>query len=156
MLNFQIEQLKRLPQRSNEAWQGGFVRMPTWIVGKDDRPYRPVACLWISVDAEYVSSPRMCHPDEVDYRMALDGLNDFALDPQFGGYRPGRIEVCDSALASFLSEGLAAADIQVDYRDTLPVLDRLVAEMTEHMVGHEVPPGALLTIRHILAADHRG
>jgi hypothetical protein len=34
---------KQLPQRSGEVWQGGLVRLPTWIEDPDDpdgEPYR--------------------------------------------------------------------------------------------------------------------
>ena len=34
MYNFKIEQLKYLPQRSNETWQGGLIRMPSWVADK--------------------------------------------------------------------------------------------------------------------------
>ncbi len=34
MYNFKIEQLKSLPQRSNETWQGGLIRMPSWVADK--------------------------------------------------------------------------------------------------------------------------
>ncbi len=44
MLNLQLEQLKRLPQRSNETWQGGLFRMPSWVTGEGDKPFRA----WVS------------------------------------------------------------------------------------------------------------
>ncbi len=36
-----IARFKRLPQRYDDVWQGGLVRLPMWIEqGPDSRPYR--------------------------------------------------------------------------------------------------------------------
>jgi len=40
-MNFQIERLKRLPQRSKETWQGGLAKLPMWVQERDQEPYRP-------------------------------------------------------------------------------------------------------------------
>jgi hypothetical protein len=39
----------RLALRSQETWQGGIVRMPTWVENQTDKagpPFRPLGALW--------------------------------------------------------------------------------------------------------------
>jgi len=38
----------RLPRHSADTWQGGLVRMPTWVDGPDGTPYRPWGAVWVS------------------------------------------------------------------------------------------------------------
>jgi len=45
MPNFQIEQLKRMPQNRDQTWQGGLFRLYSWITGEGTKPYRPWAAL---------------------------------------------------------------------------------------------------------------
>jgi tetratricopeptide (TPR) repeat protein len=139
----QIEQLRCLPQRLDEVWQGGLVRMNSWVMGEGRKPYRPWAALWIAVKAEKISPPDICMPDEVDFARVVDCFVKFANEPGLGGYRPGRVEVRDSALAEHLQGLLDAVGIAVECRDNLPALDSLMAEMAEGMAGRPLPPGAL-------------
>lgn len=42
-----IERFKRLPRLSNDRWQGGLARLPSWIDrGPEGKPYRPWAGIW--------------------------------------------------------------------------------------------------------------
>ena len=143
MLNFQIEQLKRIPQRPHEVWQGGLFRMYSWIRGEGSKPFRPWVALWVAVDDEKLGPPNLFGPEEYDFGRAVDSLLQFASDPDFGGYRPGRIEVCDPDLAEHLRQFLCETGIKVECKDSLPLLDRILAAMAEDAVGHPLPPGAL-------------
>ena len=141
MPNAQVERLKRLPRRANETWQGGWVRLPTWINEAGGKPYRPWAPLWISVQRNVVSHVEPHHPAEKDYAKILTALVQFACDASQAGYRPGRLEVNDSALAEHLSGMLAEAGIEVVPRDGLPALERCLSGMAEYMAGGPPLPG---------------
>lgn len=143
MPNLQIEQLKRLPRRASETWQGGWVRLPTWINETGGKPYRPWVPLWISVQRDIVGQVEPHRPEEKDFAKPLTALVQFACDRERAGYRPGRLETNDPALAEHLSGMLAEAGIEVVPRDGLPALDRCLADMAEHMAGRPPLPGPL-------------
>ena len=50
MFNLQVERLKQLPQRREQTWQGGLVRLPGWVTEQGDKPFRPVAAMWVIVE----------------------------------------------------------------------------------------------------------
>jgi len=119
------------------------VRLPTWINEAGDKPYRPWAPFWISVQRDIVGQVEPHPPHEKNYAKALTALVRFACDRERAGYRPGRLEVNDSALAEHLSGMLAEAGIKVVSRDKLPALDRCLADMAEYMTGRAPLPGPL-------------
>jgi len=143
MMNLQAEQLKRLPKRADETWQGGWVRLPTWVADDDDKPYRPRAPLWISVRRGVVAQAELYRPQEASHAKALTALVRFACDRTVAGYRPGRLEVSDPDLADYLSDILAEAGIKVVLRDGLPALDGLLDEMARDMGDRPLLPGPL-------------
>lgn len=53
-MNFQIERLKRLPQRTKETWQGGLTKLPMWVQGREQKPYRPWIAGWISIKTKLI------------------------------------------------------------------------------------------------------
>jgi len=143
MPNFQVEQLRRLPRRANETWQGGWARLPSWIEEAGQEPYRPWAPLWVSVRTGTVGAIETYRTDQRDFAKALATLVQFACDRKCAGHRPGRIEVNDSALAEHLSGMLAETGIQVVPREELPAVDRCLSDMAECMTGQPPAPGAL-------------
>jgi len=143
MLNFQIEQLKRTPQRPESVWQGGLFRTYSWITGEGPKPFRPWVALWVSATDHKIGPPSLFRPEEYDSARAVDSLLQFIRDPDFGGYRPGRIEVCDPALAEHLRTFLYEAGIDVVCKDSLPLVDGILTDMAETALGHPLPPGVL-------------
>ncbi|MCY2928686.1 MAG: hypothetical protein NTV86_04170 [Planctomycetota bacterium] len=144
MANFQVERLRQLPQRAGETWQGGFIRLPSWIKGEGDKPYRAVIALWGSLKSGKVGSGKDALPkEEVNFAMAVNALVDFAAG-QYAGYRPGKLEVNDPALAEHLSGLLADQNIRVEHRPKLLMIDRCVEDLTRSMCQDmPVPPGYL-------------
>jgi tetratricopeptide (TPR) repeat protein len=139
MRHFQVERLCRLPQRSDETWQGGFVRLPGWVQEKDEKPYRAVAPVWVSTRtgaAHLGEAPGS--KNEVDEQHALDALSDFAADEHLCGYRPARIEVNNADLAAYLAEMLVDAQIAVAHTPTLERLDKFMAELAKEAM--QEPP----------------
>jgi len=82
-------------------------------------------------------------PGEKTFEMALSALADFACNEELAGYRPGKIEVKDSALAEHLGGLLAEADIKVEQRKKLFTFDQMIADMAEDIEGRPLVPNAL-------------
>jgi tetratricopeptide (TPR) repeat protein len=142
-MNFQIERLRRLPQRTKETWQGGLAKLPMWVEGGGQEPYRPWIAGWISIKTRLIHTSEPKPPQEQSFELALNTLADFACDEELAGYRPGRIEVGDSALAEHLRGLLAEAGIQVEQRNKLFTFDQVLAAMAEDVQGHPLVPNAL-------------
>jgi hypothetical protein len=102
-MNFQVERLKQLPQRKNEVWQGGLIRLPMWVKEEGPEPYRPWLAGWVSVKTRLVHTTAPQPREDINFETALQSLVNFASDRQLAGYRPGKIEVKDAALAEHLS-----------------------------------------------------
>ena len=89
-----FERFKRLPRQSDDEWQGGLVRMLTWIdLGPTGRPYRPWAGIWVSRKTGFVHFKIESEPEYARLDPGLDALVEFGLKDQLTGYRPGRLQV---------------------------------------------------------------
>ncbi|MFQ6034277.1 MAG: hypothetical protein ACE5NM_00315 [Sedimentisphaerales bacterium] len=142
-MNFQVERLKQLPQRKNEVWQGGLVKLPMWVEEEGRGPYRPWLAGWISLKTRLVHITAPQAQEQVSFETALQALANFACNEELAGYRPGKIEIKDSALAEHLSGLFAEVDIVVEQRNKLFMFDKMIAEMAEHIAGKPLVPGAL-------------
>ena len=77
-----LDRFKQLPQRSNEIWQGGLVKLPAWVdnpVDPDGPPYRPTGALWVSLRT---GVPHLAFPEEGEVAnadLALKALIEFGL-----------------------------------------------------------------------------
>jgi len=144
MANVQIERLKRLPRRTDEVWQGGLVRMPAWVTEEGPEPYRPVLPVWASLGTGLAGTGRQVHRrEDATFQTALGALVDFAADETLAGYRPGKLEVNDPALAEHLAGLLAEADIRVEHRAKLLALERFMEAMAKEMQEGPLSPGLL-------------
>src|SRR5262250_1451663 len=82
-----LERFKRLPRQTGDEWQGGLIRVPSWIDrGPDGRPYRPWAGIWVSRKTGFVHLKMEAEPGAHDWTMALDALIEFGLEQQLAGY----------------------------------------------------------------------
>lgn len=142
-MNFQIERLKQLPQKRKETWQGGLSRMPAWVQDQDQAPYRPWTACWVSLTTKLIHITEPTPAGEINFETAYKAFVDFACNEELAGYRPGKIQVKDPALAEHLSGVLAEADISVEQRAKLFVLDEMIADMAEHVAGQPSVPAAL-------------
>jgi len=142
-MNFQVERLKQLPQRKNEVWQGGLVKLPMWVQEENQQPSRPWLAGWISLNTRLVHTTAPQSREDINFETALQSLVNFACDKELAGYRPGKIEVKDSALAEHLSGLLAEVDIAVEQRNRLFTFDETIADLAEHIDGKPLVPGAL-------------
>lgn len=84
-----VERFKRLPRRSGERWQGGLVRLPSWVLkGPGGKPYRPWAGMWISRTTGLVHLKVEAEDGGHDWTLALDALLEFGLKRNLAGCRP--------------------------------------------------------------------
>jgi tetratricopeptide (TPR) repeat protein len=140
---FQIERLRRLPQHTSETWQGGLTKLPMWIQERSREPYRPWIAGWISLRTRLIHTTEPKPPQEKSFEMALDALAEFACNGDLAGYRPGKVEVKDTALAEHLAGLLAEAGIAVEHRDKLFTFDQMISDMAEKVKGRPLVPNAL-------------
>ncbi|MDR7521220.1 MAG: tetratricopeptide repeat protein [Armatimonadota bacterium] len=139
-----LERFKRLPRRSDDRWQGGLVRLPTWIDGgPDGKPYRPWAGVWVSLQSGFAHLKLESEPGAHDWTLALDALVEFGLKRELTGYRPGALEVADGDLGACLLEAIGDRDLAIAVVGDLPAVRRVLAEMAVQMAGTPLPPDAL-------------
>lgn len=140
-MDFRIEQLRQLPQRPDEVWQGALVRMPSWVQDDQGEPYRPWAAFWAAVKDEKVFPAGMCRPGEDGPHMLWDGLVQFATDDEIGGYRPGRVEIRGSAAVEHLKPLLDSAGIELVEKEDLPAISMVLDVLAREFEAHLKLPG---------------
>ncbi|MFA5291899.1 MAG: tetratricopeptide repeat protein [Phycisphaerae bacterium] len=140
---FQVERLKKLPLQSQMRWQGGIFRMPAWVPNEEQKLYRPWTSLWANISTHKISKPGIEPFEHKNVTIALDSLIKFACDKELAGYRPGKIEVKDAALAEYLQEQLADTGITIVCSDCLLGFDKIFADLAKHMHGGVLLPDAL-------------
>jgi hypothetical protein len=94
-----IDRFKRVPRRSDETWQAGVLRLPTWIDDASGGRYRPLAGLCVSLRSGRVH----VKPADALRRPAdliVETLLEFAGKSALAGCRAGRLELADSAIAA--------------------------------------------------------
>jgi tetratricopeptide (TPR) repeat protein len=139
-----ILEFERLPQRSGECWQGGLLRLPTWIPeGPQGKPYRPWAGVWTSLGTGFVHLTLERQPGTADWTLALEALVEFGLKRNLMGCRPERLEVADRELGARLLDALGDSEISLVVSPDVPEAKRVLAEMGERMGEGPLPPGAL-------------
>jgi tetratricopeptide (TPR) repeat protein len=134
-----IERFKRLPRRSNDAWQGGLVRARTLIDVPDGGVRRPWAAVWVSHATGMINAQLIDGATDADH--ALQALIDLGL--KFVRCRPARLEVADAALGARLAEALADPELTVSVRADLPAVDQVLRTMEEETSDRPPLPEAL-------------
>ena len=135
-----IARFKRLPRRSAEAWQGGLVRVPTWVEAPDGTARRPWAAVWVSLATGMVNGQLEAGDVAPDSTLALQSLTDLGF--KFARCRPARLEVADEALGAQLAAALADPELAVTVRDGLPAVHQMVRQMAAQLEDAP-PPDAL-------------
>jgi len=139
-----IERFKRLPRVSSEVWQGGLVRLPTWVDdAPDGRPYRPWGALWVSRTSGTIHLKMESEPVVPDWSLAFEALLEFGLKHRRAGCRPAGLEVRDEVLGGRLHEALGDKDLTVTVSPSLPAIRSVLSEMAKGIGGGPLPPEAL-------------
>lgn len=141
-----IERLKALPQRESEIWQGGIFRIPT--LGAETGPIGNslFVPLWAAMHDQKVHTGELQMVEPRDSEGALWALVEFALESEWGGYRPGSVEVLDADLAEQLGF-LGEVGIEVRLVERLEAIEEVMESLGQHFSDFEedLPhvPGAL-------------
>lgn len=135
-----IDRFKRLPRRADEAWQGGLVRVPTWVEAPDGTARRPWAAVWVSLATGMVNVQLETGDGAPDWTLVLQSLTDLGF--KFARCRPARLEVADEALGAQLAAALADPELAVTVRDGLPAVHQMVRQMAAQLEDAP-PPDAL-------------
>ncbi len=134
MINFQAERLRRLPQHAGEIWQGGITKLPLWVRADEDGlpdPVRSWAAGWVSLQTRAVFLSEGYTEPTGQSEALLDALVDLAYDKKQAGYRPGKVQVCDAAMAEFLCKELQGSEIAVELIDKSFILERSLIDAAE-------------------------
>lgn len=142
-----LGRFKQLPQRTNEVWQGGLVRLPAWIEHPTDpngEPYRPIGALWVSLRTGLAHLALPPEGTVASPNFALSTLIEFGLKGAKGlEGRPGRIEIRDAALRDALAEHLAHMSTDVVVADNLPAVREVLTNFETEASGGQRFPGML-------------
>lgn len=139
-----IDRFRRLPRRSSEAWQGGFVRLPDWVdAGPDGKPYRPWAAVWVSLTTGVMNVKIDPAPGARDWTVALDALLELGLKRGFAGCRPARLEVADEPLGRQIADALGDPELGLAVVDALPAVRQVLRQMGDDLRDGPPPPAAL-------------
>ena len=145
-ISLALGRFKQLPQRTSEVWQGGLVRLPTWIENPDNpeaTPYRPIGAVWVSLRTGRVNIQMTPDGRTVSAETALSCLFEFATkEAKDLGGRPSRIEVRGTELKDALETALAGTGTVVVTVDELPAVKEVLRNFES--VDAPVPyPGLL-------------
>ena len=139
-----IARFARLPRNPEEVWQGGILRMPTWIdSGPDGRPYRPWGALWVSRRSGRLNTMIEPEPDAHGPALLLESLLEFGSKKDLAGCRPGRLEVATEEIASYLREALAQAGVAVSIVKDLSAVTLALESFAEFVNKKPLPPDAM-------------
>jgi hypothetical protein len=114
---------KQLPQRTNEVWQGGLVRLPAWIDHPTDpegEPYRPVAALWVSLRTGLVHLALPPEGTVASAELALAALLEFGLKHSKGA-RADSSSASPSSIRARHSSGCSTRRMPAAWRAALMV-----------------------------------
>jgi len=131
----------RLPRRADERWQGGLVRLPSWV-DEPDGPFRPWAAIWVSRSTGLVHVELERERSAHDWTLALDALIAFGLKRGLVECRPAVLEVADEDLGRRVREALGDRELEIASASGLPAVQAVLATMGEYE-GRRMPPGAL-------------
>lgn len=137
--------LKALTQltRRPDVWQGGLVRLPTWVGEPGETPFRVWAGAWVSLKTGLVHIGEVARGSDTTLQQALDAFAAFALDRTVAGYLPERVEVAGADVAGFLTQALSPLGVAVAQREDLRALQGMLQEFARAQGAGDPPPGVL-------------
>lgn len=133
-----VARFMRLARRSADVWQGGLMRMPTWVDEAGGPPRRPWGAVWVSRDTGMVNVELAA---EGDWQLALRSLTGLGL--KFAHCRPARLEVMDAELGRQLVAALEDRELALTVVPAVPDVAALVDRMAAELHGTPAAPGAL-------------
>jgi len=140
--SLRVGRFMRLPRRLDERWQGGLVRLPSWV-DEPDGPFRPWAAVWVSRSTGLAHMKLEAERDSHDWTLLLDTLIEFGLKRGLVECRPAVLEVADEDLGHRVREALGDRDLEIASAPGLPAVQAVLAAMSERAEGRRLPAGAL-------------
>jgi hypothetical protein len=142
-----LGRFKQLPQRSNEIWQGGLVRLPAWVDNPQDPdgpPYRPTGALWVSLRTGLPHLAVAEQGEAGNADLALKALIEFGLkqSKRLAG-RPSIIQVRDARLAEALSGTMSTLNTSVMLVEEMPAVAEALQSLEAASGGGRRHPGML-------------
>ncbi|HEX7445954.1 MAG TPA: hypothetical protein VF306_00335, partial [Pirellulales bacterium] len=125
-----IQRLRRLPKQPI-CCQGGIVSWPNLVRGDDGKVFRPQLPLWVEAESGMVHGDAMLGPGDDLLRGSLEALGGFVSTLLENRCCPERLQVREPELAERLRQSLRDSGIEVQLTDELPMLDEVVAHMTD-------------------------
>ena len=138
-----VDRLRRVPKQPLSC-QGGIVAWPNFVRGDDGALFRPHVPLWVEVESGAVHVDALVGPEDDLFRASLVSLAGFVAKLLKGRAAPQRLEVRDPQLAQYLRSNLAGTGVEVQLKESLPVLDRVAAEMASAVESDAEGPPSLL------------
>jgi tetratricopeptide (TPR) repeat protein len=139
-----LARFARLPRMATEVWQGGLIRLPSWVEGgQGGKPYRPWAAFWMSLRTGRVHLDLQPEGGGRDPALALTALLEFGLNRKLAGCRPWRVEVIDEETAAYLARELGDQGLSISVAKDLTEIKHVLDHMAEDMSGTPLPPGAM-------------
>lgn len=139
-----LARFAKLPRMADEVWQGGLIRLPSWVQGAPGgNPYRPWAALWVSLRTGRIHMDLQPEGGGRDPGLAMAALLEFGLNRKLAGCRPSRLEVTDEETAAYLARELGDQGFPISVAKDLTGIKHVLAHMAEAMSGVPVPPDAM-------------
>jgi len=128
-----LKTIQRLPHQELEIWEGGRIKMPTWITGERRGPYRPVLEVWAEEQTGTIIIYNM-ERDLPSLQKSFDLLLKAMAKPMAGpARRPTHLRVVEKEFAELLRQKLGSIGTTVELVDQFKIVDQVVALMKKHM-----------------------
>ncbi len=128
-----LKACQKLPQAEREVWEGGYVKLASWLQEGKRKPVRPVMGLWFDLQSGVIVGHELGQeqPKPADF---LKQLLAAMAKPQMGPpRRPTHLCMKDPALAEHLRAPLASIGVTVEVIDRFIAIDKVVEMLTQSM-----------------------
>lgn len=130
----QWKKFMKLPVDHEDTWEGGIVEVPAQI-NEEGNEFTPEGAFWVSDKTRAIQPGTLQPPGELGPDDLFNQLVEFALNEQWGGYRPGKLVVQDETIADFLRDNLGD-EVEIELQEKLKILP----EVLEEVFDRKAPP----------------
>ena len=139
-----LSRFRQLPPLARETWEGGLVRLPTWVEhGPDKSVFRPWGVVWASLSTGRVTMKIEPGPEMHGPELVLESLVEFAQqEKKVLGGRASRLLVADAAVRDYLQQAIADFGVSIEHVPSLDAVEDVLRHYRQHLAPDE-PPSAL-------------
>ncbi len=132
-----LKACQKLPQAEREVWEGGYVKLASWVLDKKKQPFRPVLAIWFDLQGGMIIGHELGH-EQPDPESFLKQLLRAMAKPQMGSpRRPTHLCMKDPGLAEHVRAPLAGLGITVEVIDRFIAIDKVIEMMMKTMNAEE-------------------